>query len=592
MFEAYKIGIKISLINNVSAGLASMAAGFTKTEAQAALLEKRIGSIQKQALKGGLFLGAGVGILSLFKGPLDEAKKFQIEAAKFSSLGFGEKTNQQAIKFATGMNTIGTSARENMAIVGDAMAVFKNLGEAQMVAPLMAKMKFANTVLFGAAGADDKKLMDMMKVAEFRGGTKSPQEFANQVNFAQKAIAGSRNRVDPSAMLLALKTGGVALSQRSNPAFYLGAEPLIQEFGGMRYGTGAMSIYQNLVQSRGTITAQQEMYRLGLLNKGMVQFNKLGQLKRALPGAFKGSGTLEKDGELALLEKVLLPAFAAHGITSDEGIMREFGMILSNRTGSSLMARIYQQRAKLHNQTDANAHAENLDQASGRAAKTLTGKEIDLHAKYHTLMKNLGDTVLPLVIRGLEKLIPLVASAAQFVKDNATAFKILGGALLFVGLGLGINGGGMLLAAAFRGLGLALAFSAVGGVSGIAALAMKLPLIATGLAALSGTVLMYAGALGAAGYAGWKVGGAINHGIDWLTQKATGGAEQNLGGAIFDWTHPAKKQPATQVHVTIDGEHVRHIITHNMPVQKTGWMSGVNPQHSPLSPGLNFAPGL
>ena len=362
------------------------------------------------------------------------------------------------------MQTIGTSARDNMSIVGDAMAVFKDLNEAKMVSPLMAKMKFANEVIFGADGGDrDKKLMDMMKVVEFRGGLSSSEEFARQANFAQQAIAGSRNRVDPSAMLQALKTGGVALSRRSNEAFYLGAEPLLQEFGGSRYGTAAMSIYQNLVQSRGTITAQQELYRLGLLNKDMVQFNKLGMLKKALPGAFSGSNVLEKEGELALLEKVLLPAFQAKGITGDEAILRELGMILGNRTASSLMSRIYQQREKLHMQTDANYHAENLDQASNRAAGTMQGKEVDLHKKWATLMNELGTAILPVAIKAVEGLTTVIKGAIAFAREFPTVTK---GIVLALGVlsGMVAAGGVVLLASAsFRALGLALAFAPAGG---------------------------------------------------------------------------------------------------------------------------------
>ncbi|MFD2271418.1 hypothetical protein ACFS07_10460 [Undibacterium arcticum] len=45
----------------------------------------------------------------------------------------------QAVKFATGMNTVGTSARDNLTLLSDAMAVFKNLEHAEFAAPIMAK---------------------------------------------------------------------------------------------------------------------------------------------------------------------------------------------------------------------------------------------------------------------------------------------------------------------------------------------------------------------------------------------------------------------------------------------------------------------
>ena len=585
--EAYSVAVKLSLVNHVSSGLLAMSAQFNKTGKDAKALQAELHKIKLAGAIGGAMMGAGaLGLAALFKGPLEEAKKFQVEVAKFSSLGFGSAIDNQAMRFANGMKTIGTSARDNMSIVGDAMAVFKDLSEAEMVSPLMAKMKFANEVIFGAGGGDrDKKLMDMMKVAEFRGGTKSPEEFARQANFAQQAIAGSRNRVDPTAMLLALKTGGVALSRRSNEAFYLGAEPLLQEFGGSRYGTGAMSIYQNLVQSRGSITAQQELYRLGLLNKDMVQFNQLGKLKKALPGAFLGSATLEKEGELALLEKVLLPAFAKKGITTEEAVLRELGMIMGNRTGSSLMSRIYQQREKLHMQTDANYHAENLDQASARAAGTLQGKEADLHAKWATLMKDLGVTILPMAISGVRALTSLLKGAAWVAEEFPTLTAGLMGAFTAVSAAL-LGGGAYLgLTAAFKAL--ALALPGISGVGGI-------PLLTASLVGKAGLVV----ACGAAGYAlGTLINGGINGFVKWLTN----GKEDTLGGAIYDATHwkdsgkstavpvdfgsaeagyqrPASRASVTHVtNVHLDGHKIAQVVTKHQgraASQPQGGMSG------------------
>ena len=423
-------------------------------------IEKQLSRLKTMGFVGGAMAGAGAFGLSLFKAPIEEAKQFQTEVARFASLGFGDRVNSEAVKFATGMKTFGTSARENMTLVSDAMAVFKDLHHAELAAPIMARMKFANQAVFGEGGkANESKFMDMLKVIEFRRGLSSPAEFETQANFVQKVIAGSRNRVDATQLLAALKTGGVALSGRSNEAFYLGSEPLIQEFGGSRYGTAAMSIYQNLVQARGTITAQQELYRLGLLDPSKVQFNQLGMLKKAMPGAFKGSSILENEGELALLEKVLLPAFAAKGINSEEDVIRELGMILGNRTGSGLMSRIFQQRETLKKQVGANSSAQDIGQLDAAARNTLAGKEIELHAKWRDVLKELGTTVLPIAIKAVEGLTSVVKGIVGFAREFPTLTK-----WLTIGFGVlsGIvaAGGVMMMATAgFKALGLAMVVS-------------------------------------------------------------------------------------------------------------------------------------
>jgi len=535
MFEAWKIGVRVSVLDYASIGLRAISGAFMRTEADAAKLEGRIKSIHGQLLKGGLMVGAGVGILAAFRGPLEEAKKFQTETARFASLGFGTQVNNQAIQYAKGMQTIGTSTTENMALVSDAMAVFKNLDHAKFAAPIMAKMKFGNEALFGKeqGGANERKFMDMLKVIEFRGGLASETEFDTQANFVQKVIAGSRNRVDATALLQALKTGGVALSRRHNDAFYLGSEPLIQEFGGARYGTAAMSIYQNLVQARGTITAQQELYRLGLLDKSKVQFNNLGMLKKAMPGAFVGSDILENEGELALLQKVLLPAFRAKGITSDEAIIREFGMILGNRTGSGLMARIYQQRDQIAIQAAANAHAQDIDQTVNAGNKTLAGKEIDFHAKFNNLLLQTGNVILPMAVRALEILNPMLQRLANWMQAHPVMFGLfIKGLIGLAGALIGIGSLNILIGG-FRGLGLALK-----GIGSLVQLASGLSGVAVGLKAVGAAAAVFMAA-----YAGWKAGGWISDQMNAATQRATGNKNDTWGGTLFDKFHPFN--PAT-----------------------------------------------
>lgn len=474
-FEAYSVAVRLKLVDGVSSGLVALAGQFSALNRQAVStrghlsdIERQLGRLKTMGLLGGAMAAAGGFGLSLFRAPIEEAKKFQTEVARFASLGFGDKVNRDAEKFAIGMKTYGTSAVENMTLVSDAMAVFKDLHHAEFAAPLMAKMKFANEAVFGEGGrANESKFMDMLKVIEFRRGLSSPAEFESQANFVQKVIAGSRNRVDASQLLAALKTGGVALSGRSNEAFYLGSEPLIQEFGGSRYGTAAMSIYQNLVQARGTITAQQELYRLGLLDPKMVEFNQLGMLKKAKPGAFKGSAILEHEGELALLEKVLLPAFAAKGITSEEDVIRELGMILGNRTGSGLMSRVYQQRATLHNQVDANKSAQDINGLDTSARNTLAGKEIELHAKWRDVLRELGVTVLPIAIKAVSGLTTVIKGAIEFAREFPTLTK-----WLTIGFGVlsGIVAVGGVLAmatAGFKALGLAMMVSKGAGIGGM-----------------------------------------------------------------------------------------------------------------------------
>lgn len=595
MFEAYSVAVKLHLVDGVTMGLLGMRRGITGLAGEVSTAEA---SLKRLGMLGGALAAGGIFGLSLFKVPLEEARKFQTEVARFTSLGFGEKVNSEAVQFATGMKTFGTSARDNMTLVSDAMAVFKDIGHAEMAAPILAKMKFANQAVFGAGGsANESKFMDMLKVVEFRGGLSSDAEFHTQANFVQKVISGSRNRVDASALLLALKTGGAALSRRENDAFYLGSEPLIQEFGGSRYGTGAMSIYQNLVQSRGSITAQQELLRLGLLDKSKVVFNDQGRLKKALPGAFLGGDILTKQGELSLLEKVLLPAFAAKGITTDDGIINELSMILGNRTGSSLMSRVYLQRAVLKTQANANRSAQGIDELDATARTTLQGKEIELDAKWHDVLKELGTTVLPLAIRGVEGLTGILKGVIDFSRAFPGITTAIAGTSVAIFALAGAGGTLMLLRAGLGGLSLALSAGAAGEIGllgAVGGLLGPVGLAVAGLGALAVTLGLFANGKKDDGkdHTGqhWELNPS-GHGGDWLPDHRLVGMHRGFAGNPEHWVPGATPgrgnwlpdnlvaAPKNEVvHVTkihMDGRQVAETVTRHQARELSRPQSGI-----------------
>ena len=141
------------------------------------------------------------------------------------------------------------------------------------------------------------------------------------------------------------------------------------------------------------------------------------------------------------------------------------------------------------------------------------------------------------------------------------------------------------------------------------------------------------------GAVGYALGSALNWALDSAVKDITKGKESNLGGWIYDLTHPAHadhrtlvermrghvlhgqaslaggggtpyaigpyaigaaaawlhQAPVVHVHtdVHVDGEKVAQSVSwHLGKVKPATGMQGVNPQHSPLSQGLNHAPGM
>ena len=220
------------------------------------------------------------------------------------------------------MKTYGTSMNDNLGLMLDATTAFADVHHAEMVMPAMAKMKFANKAMFGEeqGGDNERKFMDMLKVIEARNGLSSKEEFTKQADMVQRVITATGGRVDSTQWLDFVKRGGIAAKGLSSEAMYYQLEPIVQIMGGASAGVATMSAYQNLYQGRTTKRAAQNLQRFGLIgDESKVKHDKAGQVSFLDPGALKGSD-LFRTNQFEWMEKVLLPALAAKGVTSEDQV--------------------------------------------------------------------------------------------------------------------------------------------------------------------------------------------------------------------------------------------------------------------------------
>ncbi|WP_441228023.1 phage tail tape measure protein [Tardiphaga sp. 20_F10_N6_6] len=333
-----------------------------------------------------------------------EAKAYQTEMGRVMQLGMDDDTNKKAFDFAKSMKTYGTSQLENLTLVRDAMSVFGDLHHAEMVAPTLAKMKFGNAAFFGAEKGheNEAKFMDMLKVIELRGGLKSEDEFKNQANMIQRVISATGGRVGPEEWRHMIATGGLAAKSMRDDAFFYQMEPLVQEMGGDRVGTGLMSSYAALYQGRTTKRAANNLEDLGLIaDHSKVTEDKAGQIKYLNPGALKGSD-LFRQSQFEWMEQVLLPTLAKHGITSKDAILDAIGSINSNRKASDIMAAMYLQRDQIRKNAKLNSGAADIDTLDREGRSMAAGKELDAEAKLADLKLRVGENILPIYSRALE----------------------------------------------------------------------------------------------------------------------------------------------------------------------------------------------
>ena len=444
--------------------------------------QKWIGHTKTAAMYGAGAAATGIGALYAMRKPIDETKRMDITENRIGALGLGKDATQEATKYARAMKTFGTSTLDNMGLMLDGVTAFADVHHAKMVAPTLAKMKFGNEAMFGAEqGAENERLfMDMLKVIELRNGLKSEAAFNKQANIIQQVVTATGGRVQAPEWLNAIKTGGIAVKGLTDEAFYYKMEPIVQELGGHRYGTAAMSAYQNIYQGRTTKRAANNMERLGLIaDPSKLKHDKAGQISFLDVGAIKGADLFKKD-QFAWMEQVLLPELAKKGITERGQIHDAIGSIFTNRTASSLFSTMYDQREQIHKNAKLNAGAENIDQLSDRAQNTTTGKEIEAKAKLHDAYLKFGTTILPVYTKAIEIATDALKGFTGWMEKNPTLAKALGIGLLVIATSLIAIGGALLvfspLIIGMLSLRLIMASTATGGTA-LATVFSKVPTV-------------------------------------------------------------------------------------------------------------------
>lgn len=393
---------------------------------------------------------AGGAILGSTIPGVNEAKHYQQEVARINALGIGKEETAKAVGFAKEMKTFGTSQVQNLELMRDAVSVFGNREHAEMVLPMLAKMKFANHAMFGSERGDEneRQFMDMLKVIETRGGLKSQGEFNKQANIIQQVISATGGRVTATEWRNLIATGGIGAKGMSDEALYYTMEHLVQEQGGDKIGTGISALYSSLYQGRTTKRAAMNLDKYGLIgDKSKVKHDKAGQVSFMDPGALLGSQLFRKS-QFEWMEQVLLPALAKKGVTNDDQIIDIIGSIVSNKKGADLLAAMFMQRQQIHKSDTLNRGADNIDQLTEGAKNSPAGKEADAEAKFADAKKNLGENILPLYTRALVAASDALVKFNQFTQDHPSLSNAMvvgvtavGAALVILGPLLVVAGG-------------------------------------------------------------------------------------------------------------------------------------------------------
>jgi hypothetical protein len=398
MSDAYKIGITVALTNLIGSELTSIAKQFGV--AGKAASDFTIGL--------GLIGGAMVIVTAALTAGINEARKFQIEVAKFSMFGMGDATNAQAQKFAENMKVVGTSATEAMHLMVEAQGVFRESGlndetalrGAKMAAPMLGKIDFIGKTLDGeSASKMHSSAQAMLRFIDMQGGLNDPERFNQIANAGFKAIRSSGGNIDWEQYRQFRARGASAAANLTDEALFGEFEPIIQELKGSTAGFALRTAYNRL---NGIIKlpnqAAHELIDVGAWDPNKIVFNSQGGIK-----SFKGNPLVDSDlfarDPIAYYEKYILPYYNKRNLSAEERT-RENALIFGS-TGGNLFNIVERQNSAIHRSVDSYNKALGIDASVGVAKATVDGKLVDLTAKWATLMKDIGESLLPTVNMGL-----------------------------------------------------------------------------------------------------------------------------------------------------------------------------------------------
>ena len=514
-FEAYTVAVRLTLINNVSAGLLGISrhihqvdGEFAGAQKSAAALEARMLGIARLGMAGGALAGTGMMMLKSVKGAYEEAKKWAQSRADFENLNLSTIDNQRAYSQATNLahQALGTTMAGNLKLIQDLHTATGDLNSSLALSGAYAQFSVAARVQNG--GRDVENLVsNSIKALEHRGDRvmQDPavrlQELArqSQVDFATKG------RVSPSDYFHMSQTGKMAYTLASADFLYGPMAAMMSAKTGSTAGTQQMTTLSSLLGGHMTKKAIGFLRGLGLWEDQASPLTE--KLKRDINSdpevqkllAATGDRLVQSGGlpaQLALLAaqdtnkfvlNVLAPAIRrkyGRNLTDDQLAMM-YTQQFNRGTADDLSFWQLNQLKVAKDSSVINA-AKSYSSAYEAYLKSPEGAEQAAEAAWRNLKTVVGSIYLPKVTDGLLGLAKSLDKLSAWTGAHPDFTKTLVGGFIALGTAMAIGGTVDIVTAGFKGLKLAMEFAGVGGSGGLVTMASRLTGIGGGLSAIGG----------------------------------------------------------------------------------------------------------
>lgn len=507
-FDAYKIAIRLSLINNVSSGLLGLSTQFTKVHNDAQLVQKDLDKIKLTMLKGAALVGVGAFGLGMIGKTIGPAKEYAHQLALMNTAGMKHleivKATNAAWDAAKVVPT--SSASENLASVRELRMVFGDTGHAIENMPVVQQLQaILRDVKGGKSGGRDEAY-EVAKALELKGAVRTPEEFRVQADMMAKAIVASGGKVGATDFLGTFKYGRSATAGWSDAFSYTILPTLIQEMktaGGSSGGAGGpgnalMSAYAAVVGGTIPQKSLKIWQKIGMLDPSKIVYDKVGSAKGVHPGGIMGSDEFQSNPYL-WVQKFLVPALQKAGYKTAEQEKQALQYLFPNRTAGFVMTQMATQGWKFERDRKLIGEAQGLGAYQQLLKNDPEMAQMALHKQWESLLAILGYQIMPVLIKGMLALIDVMRGLAHWIKEYPGLAKTLMYALGGLSLAMAMGGSVLLLKGAFMGLQLVMGVTGGAGLIGkIGSLAMSLAGSKLGLAGAAAFAVIEVGRLGLA----------------------------------------------------------------------------------------------
>ena len=453
MYEAYSVAVKLTLINQVSAGLGMISKQFGVTSAEATVLQSKLNSIKLMGLTGAAMAGAGFMGLGLISKVIKPASEYVHQLNIMNMQGLKQKEIAEAIGDAwkNTSTVITTNATGNLRTMLDLRNLLGTMEHAQMALPIVTKMQavFESSTSKSIAGNAGDFAYSMVKALDVIGAATNLPELTRQASMMSKAIMATQGRVTPAAMQSAFQYARQARYGWNDEFKYEILPAFIQEYAGGKGGSGG--------GSRGVGPMFAAMYRMtnqGYINKkSMAELVSLGLVSSGSALKTTTSGTTvgpmknwqeASSNPFLWVQNTLVPAIKAkygQNLTKEE-LIQHINMITRGNqlAGAAMLEMAVKAINFTREQTNIRRTMSYED-----AYKSSVKNDPDLawravHEQWKNVKTAIGAAIVPTLIPFLMNVAVGFNSIANIIKEYphitgtiVFAFGALSGAMAFSG---------------------------------------------------------------------------------------------------------------------------------------------------------------